>query len=91
MSFLTEITTRRMATLSRTAFRTSVPRASFTTTVQLRKTPAEATKDTLKSVDRAVSDKLVDGINAASTSPTQPPPPQRGLPQSSQFASKSSH
>lgn len=73
MSFLTEITTRRVATLSRTAFTTSVPRASFTTTVQLRKTPVEATKDTLKTVDRAVSDKLVDGINAASTSPLQAP------------------
>lgn len=65
MSFLTEITTRRFATLSRTTF-TNVPRASFTTTVQLRKTAVEATKDTLKTVDRAVSDKLVDGINVGS-------------------------
>lgn len=67
MSFLTELTARRMATVSRAALRTSVPRASFTTTVQMRKTPVEATKDTLKNVDRAVSDKLVDGINVAST------------------------
>lgn len=66
MSFLTEVTTRRLATLSSSISRTTlttVPRASFTTTIQLRKTPVEATKDTLKSVDRAVSDKLVDGIN----------------------------
>lgn len=66
MSFLTEITARRMATISRTAITTSVPRASFSTTIQLRKTPVEATKDTLKTVDRTVSDKLVDGINIAS-------------------------
>lgn len=66
MSFLTEITARRLApfssALSRTTL-TTVPRASFTTTVQLRKSPVDTTKDALKSVDRAVSDKLVDGIN----------------------------
>lgn len=70
MSFLTEITTRRMATLTRTAAKTSfttLPRASFSTTVQLRKGPVEAAKDTLKTVDRAVSDKLVDGIDVGST------------------------
>ncbi|KAF3763299.1 hypothetical protein M406DRAFT_323083, partial [Cryphonectria parasitica EP155] len=66
MSFLTEITTRRMATLTRTAANTTfttLPRASFSTTVQLRKNPVDVAKDGLKTVDRAVSDKLVDGIN----------------------------
>jgi hypothetical protein len=60
MSFLA----RRAATLSipRTALAT-VPRASFTTTVLLRKTATETVKDGVKAVDRAVSDKLVDGIN----------------------------
>lgn len=69
MSFLSEMTVRRLATISRTArFTTArIPCASFTTTVQLRKTPVvDTAKDTLKTVDRAVSDKLVDGINIAS-------------------------
>ncbi|KAJ0117377.1 hypothetical protein N8I77_006740 [Diaporthe amygdali] len=68
MSFLTEMTFRRMATISRTAARSSnftstVPRAAFSTTVQLQKNPVDATKDGLKKVDRVVSDKLVDGID----------------------------
>ncbi|PSR85680.1 hypothetical protein BD289DRAFT_453184 [Coniella lustricola] len=70
MSFLTEVTARRMATLTRTAASstfTTVPRASFTTSLYLRKTVTEAAKDTLKTVDRAVSDKLVDGIDAGVT------------------------
>lgn len=71
MSFLTEMTVRRMATISRTAARSSnirstVPRAAFSTTVQLRKNPVDAAKDGLKKVDRAVSDKLVDGIEIGS-------------------------
>lgn len=67
MSFLTEMTTRRMATLSRARFAT-VPRATFTTSVYLRKNVVDAGKDTLKTVDRAVSDKLVDGIDIGGTS-----------------------
>jgi len=68
MSFLTEMTFRRMATISRTAARSSnftstAPRAAFSTTVQLQKNPVDATKDGLKKVDRVVSDKLVDGID----------------------------
>ncbi|KAG8162430.1 hypothetical protein KVR01_008195 [Diaporthe batatas] len=68
MSFLTEMTIRRMANISRTAARSShitstAPRAAFSTTVQLRKNPVDATKDGLKKVDRVVSDKLVDGID----------------------------
>jgi len=64
MSFLTEAATRRLATLQvpRT-IATAAPRASFSTSVNLQKTIADATKDTLKTVDRAVSDKLVDGID----------------------------
>jgi hypothetical protein len=68
MSFLTEMTVRRLANLSRTAARSSTftstaPRAAFSTTVQLQKNPVDATKDGLKKVDRVVSDKIVDGIN----------------------------
>lgn len=68
MSFLTEMSFRRMATVSRTAARSSnftsvVPRAAFSTTVQLQKTPVDAAKDGLKKVDRVVSDKIVDGID----------------------------
>lgn len=71
MSFLTEMTFRRVATISRTAARSSnftstVPRAAFSTTVQLQKTPVDAAKDGLKKVDRAVSDKIVDGIDIGS-------------------------
>lgn len=71
MSFLTEMTFRRMATISRTAARSSnftstVPRAALSTTVQLQKNPVDATKDGLKKVDRAVSDKIVDGIDIGS-------------------------
>jgi len=62
MLFLTEVAARRMATVSRTAVVSSAPRASFTTTVRLQKTPTETVKSGVKGVDRAVSDKLVDGI-----------------------------
>lgn len=63
MSFLTK-TSARVATLQipRT-IASSAPRAAFSTSVQLQKTPTEAAKDALKKVDRVVSDKLVDGIN----------------------------
>lgn len=67
MSFLTEVSTRRMATLSRTRF-TTVPRATFTTSVYLRKSIVDAGKDALKTADRAVSDKIVDGIDVGGTS-----------------------
>lgn len=68
MSFLTEITARRMAALTRTRFATTVPRASFTTTFSQRKNVIDAGKDALKKVDRAVSDKLVDAIDIGGTS-----------------------
>ncbi|KIH93034.1 hypothetical protein SPBR_03277 [Sporothrix brasiliensis 5110] len=73
MSFLTESTLRRVATaaprISATTFAPRVATASFihsrhlSSTAPQRKTVTESAKDTLKSVDRAVSDKLVDGIN----------------------------
>lgn len=66
MSFLPEAAARRVIALQaplRTAVTSSAPRAAFSTTVTLQKSAAESAKDTLKGVDRAVSDKLVDGIN----------------------------
>ncbi|KAI1807464.1 hypothetical protein F4811DRAFT_474276 [Daldinia bambusicola] len=61
MSFL-EVTARRLATTSRVA---AVPAPRhFSTSIAAQKSVTEAAKDTLKSVDRKVSDKLVDGINA---------------------------
>lgn len=75
MSFLTEATTRRLATLSTQAIRsttvtTTAPRAAFSSSVTLQKTVADTTKDTLKTVDRTMSDKLVDAIDIGCTSPT---------------------
>jgi len=70
MSFLTEAATRRIATTLQApsrALANAAPRATFSSTVKLQRTPVEAAKDTLHSVDRAVSDKLVDGINIGST------------------------
>ncbi|KAI1451515.1 hypothetical protein F4805DRAFT_94459 [Annulohypoxylon moriforme] len=62
MSFLTEAATRRLVLSSRVAV-VPVPR-HFTTSIAAQKTVTESAKDTLKSVDRKVADKLVDGINA---------------------------
>jgi hypothetical protein len=56
MSFLTRTAIRPVSLTARFA-----PRA-FSTSFVARKTPTEAVKDTVKGVDRAVSDKLVDGI-----------------------------
>ncbi|KAI1364040.1 hypothetical protein F5Y08DRAFT_223752 [Xylaria arbuscula] len=64
MSFLTETIVRRVALTSRVAS-IQAPR-QFSTSMAARKTIAESAKDTIKSVDRKVSDKLVDGINAGS-------------------------
>jgi len=60
MSFLLRTLPRQSA---RVAF---APRA-FSTTIVQRKSPTEAVKDTVKTVDRAVSDKLVDGIEVGQT------------------------
>ena len=64
MSFLTEAAARRVMTLQvPRAMAASAPRATFSSSVTFQKSVADAAKDTLKGVDRAVSDKLVDGIN----------------------------
>jgi hypothetical protein len=69
MSFLIEATTRRLATaLPRASIATQAPRA-FSTSFAHQKTATETVKDGLKTVDRAVSDKLVDGLDAAGTFP----------------------
>lgn len=69
MSFLPEVAARRIATLSTVprTLATSAPRAAFSTTINVQKNIADATKDTLKTVDRTVSDKLVDAIDVGST------------------------
>ncbi|KAK3292983.1 uncharacterized protein B0H64DRAFT_375963 [Chaetomium fimeti] len=66
MSALTSRTaaiTRRLASTTPTS---TLSRAAFTTTTRRQKNPVEAAKDTLKTVDRKVSDTLVDGINIGS-------------------------
>lgn len=64
MSFLTEVTVRRLASfqLPRTVA-TTAPRAAFSISAQRQKVVPDTVKEKLKSVDRVVSDKLVDGIN----------------------------
>lgn len=62
MSFITQTIGRRASSIiPRVA--TQAPR--FSTTTRLEKGPVDAAKDGLKTVDRAVSDKLVDGIDIA--------------------------
>lgn len=77
MSAFTQHAIRRVATVQvPRVFAASTPRAAFSTSVRLQKTVAdtvketlkpvtEPAKDALKTVDRVVSDKLVDGINIA--------------------------
>lgn len=76
MSFLIETTFRRLATAPLPATRVAAVSASrtFTTSFAAQKSATETVKDGLKSVDRVVSDKLVDGINAGGTSPPSPGP-----------------
>jgi hypothetical protein len=62
MSFLTEVAVRRVPLASR-AVLVQAPR-QFSTSIAARKSVTETAKETLKSVDRKVSDKLVDTINA---------------------------
>ncbi len=57
MSFLTS---RTLATSRAASFAPAV--RAFTTTALRQKTTTETVKDTLKTVDRAVSNKIVDGI-----------------------------
>lgn len=56
MSFLTR-TTPRLA-----ASRVTFTSRAFSTSFVNRKSPVETVKDAAKTVDRAVSDKIVDGI-----------------------------
>ncbi|KAM0262451.1 hypothetical protein ACHAQJ_001705 [Trichoderma viride] len=68
MSFLTRtINTSRTAAIVAPVSRIAAVRTSrtFTTSLAAQKTATESVKDGLKTVDRAVSDKLVDGINIA--------------------------
>ncbi|CAM1504071.1 Fc.00g016620.m01.CDS01 [Cosmosporella sp. VM-42] len=67
MSFLTENIFRQMARMPRVMPRVIAIQAPrrFTTYTALNKTATETVKDAAKTVDRKVSDKLVDGINAA--------------------------
>lgn len=67
MSFLSEVAVRRLATVSRTAVTETVPRSAFSTTTTFHKSVTESAKDVLKKADRAVSDKLVDGIDIAAS------------------------
>ncbi|PNH75887.1 hypothetical protein VD0001_g1668, partial [Verticillium dahliae] len=64
MSFLIETITRRTAALPITRATTLAAPRAFTTTPFASKSATETVKDSLKTVDRAVSDKIVDGINA---------------------------
>lgn len=71
MSFLTRtINVSRTAAVVTPVSRIAAVRTSrtFTTSLAAQRTATEAVKDELKHIDRAVSDKLVDGINIASMS-----------------------
>ncbi|KAM5351797.1 hypothetical protein ACJ41O_004520 [Fusarium nematophilum] len=65
MSFLTENIVRRVALAPR-VFAIQAPR-TFSTSFAAHRTATEAVKDTAKKVDRAVSDKIVDGIEVGET------------------------
>lgn len=69
MSFLIETISRRMAVapISRVAVASASRTRTFTTSIAARKSATETVKDGLKTVDRAVSDKIVDGIDAGGT------------------------
>ncbi|KAG9251004.1 uncharacterized protein F5Z01DRAFT_677257 [Emericellopsis atlantica] len=64
MSAIAAVTARRAAALPRAAIAFHAARP-FTTTVIQQKSATETVKDGLKSVDRAVSDKIVVGLDAA--------------------------
>lgn len=70
MSFLTRtVNASRTAAIATPVSRIAAVRTSrtFTTSLAAQRTATETIKDELKHIDRAVSDKLVDGINIAST------------------------
>merc|ERR1712000_122631 len=64
MSAIAAVTARRAAAHPRAAIAFHAARP-FTTTVIQQKNVTESVKDGLKSVDRAVSDKIVVGLDAA--------------------------
>ncbi|KAI6780227.1 uncharacterized protein J7T54_003006 [Emericellopsis cladophorae] len=64
MSAIAAVTARRAAALPRAAIAFHAARP-FSTTVIQHKSATESVKDGLKSVDRAVSDKIVVGLDAA--------------------------
>ncbi|KAK7757362.1 hypothetical protein SLS62_000374 [Diatrype stigma] len=61
MAFITKVAGRRMALAARASV-VQAPR-QFSTSLAAQKSATETVKDSLKTVDRKVSDKLVDGIN----------------------------
>ncbi|KAI1497272.1 hypothetical protein F5X99DRAFT_397471 [Biscogniauxia marginata] len=64
MSFLTEATVRRLSLTSASRIvMVQAPRQQFSTSVVWQKSVTESAKETIKNVDRKVSDKLIDGIN----------------------------
>ncbi|KAI5863877.1 hypothetical protein GGS23DRAFT_565794 [Durotheca rogersii] len=63
MSFLTKTAVHQVSLISRAAAIAPTTR-QFSIGTPAQKSVAEVARDTLKSVDRKVSDKLVDGINA---------------------------
>ncbi|KAK4112460.1 hypothetical protein N656DRAFT_779317 [Canariomyces notabilis] len=72
MSLITERTVlaaRRLALANSTTSSAAsmLPRAAFSTSTPVQRSAVESAKDALKSVDRKVSDKLVDGINIGAT------------------------
>jgi len=82
-----------MSFLTRTALRSIrvgvvAPRL-FSTTVVAQKSATEAVKDTIKGVDRAVSDKLVDGIEVG-TSAAQKVKEATGIHSTSDIKAKAS-
>jgi len=71
MSFLTRTPLLRTTFASR-AYATR----AFSTSLATRKVVPDAVKEPVKKIDRAVSDKLVDGIELGRTSPLSLPLPQ---------------
>ena len=70
---MSQIATRRMALVARASI-AQAPR-QFSTSFAAQKSATESVKDGLKTVNRKVSDKLVDGINASSMSTSLPSSP----------------
>ncbi|KAH7192127.1 uncharacterized protein B0J16DRAFT_368399 [Fusarium flagelliforme] len=86
MSFLTENVIRRVALAPRViAFQ--APR-TFTTSFALQRTATDAVKDTAQKVDRVVSDKIVDGIEAGQDAAAKAKAAARDITDSNDAAAK---